>query len=60
MSDATIAMIAGSVLVMIQLVVVRVMDWYFPRGRMSKRVAEQSVEQPVEHTPEQEDPNPGS
>ena len=44
MSDATIAVIAGGVLVVLQLVVVRIMDYYFPKGWVSRRVLERSVE----------------
>ena len=44
MSDATIAAIAGGILVVLQIVVVRIMDWYFPKGRMSKSAAVNSVD----------------
>jgi hypothetical protein len=43
-NDATLAAVAGGVLVVLQLIVVRVMDWYFPKGRMSRRAAQNSVE----------------
>jgi len=42
-SDATIAVIAGGALVVIQLVVVRIMDYYFPKGWVSRRALERSV-----------------
>jgi hypothetical protein len=43
-SDANIAVLAGSLLVLVQLIVVRVLDYYFPKGRMSRRAFENSVQ----------------
>lgn len=47
-SDASFAAIAGGLLILLQVVVVRILDFYFPKGRMSKRAEKYSVDIPDE------------
>jgi hypothetical protein len=43
-SDANIAAIAGGILVILQLVIVRILDYYFPKGRISRRAYKNTVD----------------
>lgn len=43
MSDATIAAISGSLIVLAQLIVIRILDYYMPKGRMSRKALRNSV-----------------
>ena len=43
MSDATLAAISGSLIILAQIVVIRILDYYMPKGRISKKALKNSV-----------------
>lgn len=55
MSDANIAALIGSLLIILQLIVARWLDYRYPKGWVSKKTLENSVKIDEEEESEEDD-----